>query len=1715
MKPLSSAKTAELVQKKRIGIMDCDVMDCDYGYAVDNQFMVVLKKLSKRDSRSKVKALQEFIALCKSKDADCTKSILPFWPCIYNKLTVEDDRRVREASQHALCALVTAVGREIAPYLHWLMASWMIALCDINSPVRSAAHYALEVAFPTQERQVEAMAFCKDSVIEHVHNILFEQTPQTFNDLNTTEKEDMESKYNKVLASNIRALRLLLVTLPLEKQKPIVPSLRDIVTTPKFWKLGKHKDANIRAAFYSVLSALCKVHNQLASEQAAKICPLVLHNLDETETVVGPALWEVVLHVVSMKECWNHVNHHKDMLPSLWSLLQQGGNGSASIIFPNLLPLLNKFPHHIIGEGLDFHKLFFNNLRAGLEIEKVATSSSESHGVTKAFFQCARYLITQNIDTNPTLCEYLVLEQVLPLVDASLTEPLLSQSVHPLYIDFLNHILHVDKDTSSQPIFNALWAEFADRCIGYLNSSNPQVVEQFDNLLMCFNTASISSYGQIKIFLLKMIKEAQKKINNVENPEDYLKLLAHLCNANSLMKTFTESEGSLEGFSKTVVLPMMKDWEESKGPSKCVNYIVSLYMAVYSNMDSTEKVSLLENTFQNITNTTLLYPLVDSVVSSAEQCPVVTKWLAGPIFGELMVGWVYDLCQLHLHNKYIRDKDNEGRHNGSSEQGSGDKRNKNNEDGDEGDGNTRGRDEEDRDHKGMVEASWGLLRIALNCKHDRNASVIGEKFFEQILSEIRNTLPSPSTVSTFSSHHIVSSVTLVCDVAMEFFNNLKAYNVPTLAEDLVLAMFAWSCYNNHSFSTHLLDKVESSWKMGVKTVIDKKGGNFNEDSLLMKAVLCLKDQMCNTNTMQKLQKLADLAIKFEKSVHEALDARNNSLPDDVKQMFSSQILLPFTHNCLPEWASGPMINKTMFLDKSPSLSQIHLNAIPNCMVPITFTSMLLVAMEPSKQEQKRKSVDESQCKEPVTEDQKNQRIDLILDIAYACALGKALLGRKGTTQSTELAKVTKCLETNFASLLGCMDRRTLHDLFIKALNHSLKEGHLWAHATALFLDQVKGHGIDLLNLSDGLDRFSSIDLPTVHTLNALLPYLPKEDIIKISHFHATRIQGKVVQQQVHTEGVRHLYIYNRCLEYVPPIHEQALSVFVAVCEWRQDKRNVDFFAVTCDVSELSWLTVNLNVECMSLMQLLVKHIPTHFNNKQWDFILCSLAAWAECIRESEGHVCENIAVQHFTKTVYGLLTTVSTCFSTTLLDYPASFPATIATDWKEFFCPIIYSVVFRTYVNLAACLPSLPYSSIDMLMCSMSAAAATTPLPQLLAHKLPPHLVFEDEDENLDVTVLTLLNHLTGLLFNKNYFIQIAAFKLLDRVMPEVSAANEKQMSEDGGETIRSPCRALMSAQDTCSHVLELVLQDTAIGECKVIEPNTQECTFATSYFLSWKLLLTLFTSASLELRAQYAKYLMSISAVDSLFVHLFRLMSEPSPQLAKDKTKKIIFGQQPELNTHSVPTSGLLQSLSCHVYYECLKSIPALMRHCWRSMDKKTGDFIDEFTTEYVSGALISDEIQTLTNCSDSIDNLTINIRPRSNEIVATYTVDEVSMALLLTLAPNHPLSSTDNSVESAKRIGVGLGRWRNWMLELSSCLDQGNIFEGLLQWKRSVDRHLQGAEECMICYSTIHPVTWDLARQKCWTCRNFFHGDCIFKWLHSSQDILCPYCRNPFHRS
>ncbi|KAF5394508.1 hypothetical protein PHET_11287 [Paragonimus heterotremus] len=284
--PVSSGLPIDLTsgaQAKLAGFVpipqDPDALGLDPG------LLNVLRRLDKRDARTKQKALQEFCQLIKTGDVPdeevletgAVTAILPFWPRLYSGLSANSDRKVRELAQSAMYVLAKKVGRELAPYLKQagafyltdglvnfqpligpkaflcarLLPIWAFATVDFHEPAASLAEQGLSNVFPNGKR-TEAYRMCARQLLDLFETKLNEDLLQvasisekkhgnivrSTSDPNTSELEQYsqsETAFIK-LAGTIRfatVLAMELVTLP--SDNPHLQRLRALVAPDNLW----------------------------------------------------------------------------------------------------------------------------------------------------------------------------------------------------------------------------------------------------------------------------------------------------------------------------------------------------------------------------------------------------------------------------------------------------------------------------------------------------------------------------------------------------------------------------------------------------------------------------------------------------------------------------------------------------------------------------------------------------------------------------------------------------------------------------------------------------------------------------------------------------------------------------------------------------------------------------------------------------------------------------------------------------------------------------------------------------------------------------------------------------------------------------------------------------------------------------------------------------------------------------------------------------------------------------------------------------------------------------------------------------------------------------------------------------------------------------------------------------------------------------------------
>ena len=287
------------------------------------------------------------------------------------------------------------------------------------------------------------------------------------------------------------------------------------------------------------------------------------------------------------------------------------------------------------------------------------------------------------------------------------------------------------------------------------------------------------------------------------------------------------------------------------------------------------------------------------------------------------------------------------------------------------------------------------------------------------------------------------------------------------------------------------------------------------------------------------------------------------------------------------------------------------------------------------------------------------------------------------------------------------------------------------------------------------------------------------------------------------------------------------------------------------------------------------------------------------------------------------------------------------------------------------------------------------------------------------------------------------------------------------------------------------------------------------SYLLCWDLVYDHFPKASYKLQEFYAadiKEKAVLGGLLDLICEICRITS--SRPLDASKTDVKVF----DLGTSETDEQEE-QRLAMHLYYCCLLYLPGLTRSWFIEQKNRVKSPLESWTQRYFSPTLMSAAAATVNDWAkalpqeDGESTLTVKSSLAGSETVASIAVDPESppISLAILLPKSYPLESP--TVSSRTRVGVSEKNWQSWLRTIQIIIfSTGSIIEGLMAFRHNVQGALKGQSECAICYCIIG-TDMQTPNKRCGTCRNNFHGACLFRWFRSSNSSSCPVCRNNFN--
>eukprot|EP01132_Coremiostelium_polycephalum_P004030 gene4030-5044_t len=407
----------------------------DFEYQIDPQFQVQLKKLQKRDSLSRIKALTELNQMFQTIDIESTeflqktsiKSLLSSWEYYYKKLVNDDDRKVRELSSICLGTLGSKVGKNLAPHLKQLMGPWLFSICDqIDNASTNTALQSFETIFPEKKR-TDVLLFSHDSSITYLCDNLAETVESLSSGGSKEENEVSTERYERCICNSLLAIDYLIDKCSNSNNNNNNSNdIYEKIFEAQFFNFFSSKSSKIRKTAYRLIMTIVNKVPGFVEKNLKNLSSKILGIFSEKDPSTHLYMWDAIISFLKRygDRAWQFVDARKHVLPRLWAIMRAGFYGSHELSYPSLLPLLTFIPDSVIGVSdgnIGFFKEFFTNLYQGLPVlESIKqfnipgssnTTSNNSSRPTNlllsSYFECLLYSIKRWGGVSPEINQYL------------------------------------------------------------------------------------------------------------------------------------------------------------------------------------------------------------------------------------------------------------------------------------------------------------------------------------------------------------------------------------------------------------------------------------------------------------------------------------------------------------------------------------------------------------------------------------------------------------------------------------------------------------------------------------------------------------------------------------------------------------------------------------------------------------------------------------------------------------------------------------------------------------------------------------------------------------------------------------------------------------------------------------------------------------------------------------------------------------------------------------------------------------------------------------------------------------------------------------------------------------------------------------------------------------------------------------------------------------
>ncbi|KAJ4308229.1 hypothetical protein N0V94_009445 [Neodidymelliopsis sp. IMI 364377] len=443
----------------------------------DPNVVVYYRNLSKKDSTTKAKALEDLQTYIAALREPVEEGVLEAWITVYPRTSIDNAKAVRQLSHTVHGLMAVSAGKRIAKHMPRSVAAWLCGLYDSDRAVIEATQNSLRQVFTTPEKIQNIRKAYQQPILEYCRDAVDKESPTTLSDERTVSADDAQAKYSRVISACIALLASLLANLAPDELAKFQSDYEALLGDKKLWDFASHTDVSIRRSLHRLLkTCLAKqpdtTHANL--ETISKAYLSVALNSDQTGSAYDYLETLIQLTTTHPTAWTEHYKSKTTVDRRLRQFLKKGSQFGPREFWDRLAELFKALPVDVLPSNAADAAELLNALQAGLAGKNESKYSQDAAYAT--YFEVLT-LVNARLSTSDR--SKFLEEMVLPIINQYLRPSLeTSQWAIPSNASsLLAKALAVDGVTST---LSERWPQYAQQLVDGIKTSAPEQSKEYE-----------------------------------------------------------------------------------------------------------------------------------------------------------------------------------------------------------------------------------------------------------------------------------------------------------------------------------------------------------------------------------------------------------------------------------------------------------------------------------------------------------------------------------------------------------------------------------------------------------------------------------------------------------------------------------------------------------------------------------------------------------------------------------------------------------------------------------------------------------------------------------------------------------------------------------------------------------------------------------------------------------------------------------------------------------------------------------------------------------------------------------------------------------------------------------------------------------------------------------------------------------------------------------